>query len=384
LGSSGLGKDGAKSFLEQIFSDNYGHLKGQGKRGSANILIDDLAAKRNLLDIQDEYHAEVKKMFSKNAIHAHGAIPLTINELYSANWEYSPSTSLSGKKEGQATKLYSPFYSLFAAGTIESLLRAVPVGDMDCFNNGFFNRFLFFLSKPSLRESTVDDFLKKGESFDVKFYHKEMEKFFSHYPLVDRNGNKIPHDFNNRAFAGSCYHPLELKFDSAGELAWAEAMVRYKEKRDRAYITGDLITGGLLSRMIENACRVATALAAFKYKDYVGAEEFNWAMSLVEYCFSTVHPLFTGLADRVAYNDFATFEDRILVKFLNVGVKGITLSKLHDDFKRTMSKKQVLDALNSMVHTGTLTRINHNGGFKFFLSKIEMNRLDKKKKKRKK
>jgi len=379
LGNSGLGKDGAKSFLEQVFSGKFAHLRGQGKRGSAQVLIHDVAKKRNILDIQDEYHTEIRKMFGKNTVQSQSAIPTTINELYSANFEYSPSTSMGGKKEKMPELLFSPYYCLFAAGTIESLLRAIPNGDIDCFNNGFFNRFLFFLSKPSFKERGVEDFLRERGQLDAKYYHDMIDNFNSRYPLLNKNGVSLPEEFGMDGYVGSCFYPKILNFDNAGKIAWAERMTEYNKKRNQARMSGDLITEGLLSRIIENACRIATSLAAFKYKDYVGAEEFDWAMRLVEYSFSSVHPLFTELGDRVAHNDFAGIEDRVILKLSETKPgQGIAFTKLKNSFRRTLSSKQLLDALNAMTSTGILTRTKYKGGFTFALTDTERKRFKKK------
>lgn len=346
---SGVGKDSPQSLLQRLLFDH--KVLGSGSYKSAPALVMNLCnvikekkgetelvrkAQRENLMIIDECSTLFRMV--QNGENYQKDIIETLNTLYSRSSGFFAGDQSIARGAGYGAA-YNPYFTLIGFTTynnFNSIIGENIVG------NGFFERSLVFVKT---KKSKFNDEPYKDEKLFQEL--KEFTDFCLDKPIrLVTHGVEIPAEQEIKTEVAYEAFPINGETETA--------MHEYRKKMYS--IEGAEIDEAFYNRFGEIVAKVSLLHAISEKRAYIGLEDFNWAVQLVEWSYSYSRPAFEKMKTNDPYRDAA---DKIIAVINKMPSKmaARTYVTRHIWFKHPGKKAAFLDEL---IELGYLKKENIN------------------------
>ncbi|WP_348700315.1 bifunctional DNA primase/polymerase [Duganella fentianensis] len=273
VGPTASGKENALDTVSNII-DVYDWTRRAGKPASNSGVLTVMIRNPASTFLIDELGEVLQGVFDPNAASHQAQIGTVLMELYTKGGknyrgtEYAQQEAKSGGRP--RGDVFSPCPSIFGATTATTLYKGL---NYEAIHSGFLPRILVFrapdqIPMPNIRceqmampESVVN--WMNAIKDRVEAHAKEMQK---HSDLTGKAANQ--------------YMPIGVPFSPAAQALYQQAMIDMVIRRNAS---NDELESNMLSRLVENSCRVALtlALATDPLATEVDAEHWKLALTIV-------------------------------------------------------------------------------------------------------
>lgn len=274
VGPSGSGKENALRTVNKII-DAYDPDRRAGKPASDTSVLTVMGRNPASTFVMDELGEVLQGVFSAKAANHQARIGTVFMDLFTKGGETYRGTEYaiqdSKKANGrERTDLFSPCPSIFGATTAVTLFKGMS---SDVIGSGFFPRIMYFRAPDKI---PMPNFGRKDEPMPASvcaWLAAIKTRVAAHVAEIKEKGDLI-------GTANHQYLPINVPYSSAAILLVQEAQMEIVDRRNACV---DDLESTMLTRIVENASRVALtlALAADPWAVEISAEHFKTALTIV-------------------------------------------------------------------------------------------------------
>lgn len=279
VGPTASGKENALDTVSKII-DEYEWSRRAGKPASDSGVLTVMGRNPASAFVIDELGEVLQSVFDPSAASHQARIGTVLMELYTKGGKTYRGTEYAMQEARAGSRprgdVFSPCPSIFGATTASTLYKGLSY---EAIHSGFLPRILVFrapdqIPMPNFRCEQVP----MPES--VKVWIKTIkDRKDQHAKAMQKQGDLI-------GATNSQHMPVRLPFSPAAQKLYEQAVINAVGRRNAGL---DDLESNMLSRLAENASRVAVtlALADAPWADEVGLEHFKLALAIVTHATDT-------------------------------------------------------------------------------------------------
>lgn len=273
VGPTASGKENALDTVSNII-DMYDWTRRAGKPASNSGVLTVMIRNPASTFLIDELGEVLQGVFDPNAVSHQAQIGTVLMELYTKGGknyrgtEYAQQEAKSGGRP--RGDLFSPCPSIFGATTATTLYKGL---NYEAIHSGFLPRILVFRAPDQIPMPNVRcEQMGMPESV-VNWMNAIKDRVEAHAKEMQKHGNLIGQAANQ-------HMPIGVPFSPAAKALYEQAMIDTVNRRNAS---NDELESNMLSRLVENSCRVALtlALATDPWATEVDAEHWKLALTIV-------------------------------------------------------------------------------------------------------
>ncbi|MEC5159776.1 MULTISPECIES: bifunctional DNA primase/polymerase [unclassified Janthinobacterium] len=342
VGPTACGKENAIDSVVKIVTA-YDPMRLAGVPASdAGVLA---AMKRNAAGVFviDEIGEVLKSIFDEKAAGYKALIGTVFMELYTKGGkayrgkEYGNQTPVGGKPRED---IFSPCPSIFGATTATTLFDAI---NSTAVGSGFLPRLMVFRAPDMIPMPNLDWVSAPIPNGVVAWLDAIRTRVAQHAAAIAEKGDLIGVSSNN-------YQPIDVPYSDSAVALFRAEQIKIVNRRNA---TADILESNMLSRVVENAGRVALtlALAENPWVEEVSAKCFSDAMDIVN---ESTQRFIADIRENLFDSGHAKLEAKVLQKITEFFVKnegkaisdGILVDKCGAyNSAKPQDRKGVIDAL---------------------------------------
>jgi hypothetical protein len=272
VGPTASGKENALDTVSKII-DVYDWTRRAGKPASDSGVLTVMNRNPASTFLIDELGEVMQSVFDPSAASHQARIGTVLMELYTKGGknyrgtEYAMQEAKSGGRP--RGDVFSPCPSIFGATTATTLYKGLSY---EAIHSGFLPRILVFRASDQIPMPNVRcEQMAMPES--VENWMNAIKERVEAYAKVKQKPGDMVSAANNQ------HMPIRVPFSTAAQALYEQAMIAVVNRRNTS---NNELESNMLSRLVENACRVALtlALASDPWADEVGAEQWQLALAI--------------------------------------------------------------------------------------------------------
>lgn len=274
VGPSGSGKENALRTVNKVI-DAYAPDRRAGKPASDTSVLTVMGRNPASIFVMDELGEVLQGVFSAKADNHHARIGTVFMDLFTKGGETYRGTEYaiqdSKKANGrERTDLFSPCPSIFGATTAVTLFKGMSA---DVIGSGFFPRIMYFRAPDKIPMPNFDR-VDEPLPASVRAWLTAIKTRVADYTAEMKEKGDLIGSANHQ------YLPINVPYCSAAMMMAQKAQMEIVDRRNACV---DDLESTMLTRIVENASRVALslALAADPWAVEVKVEHFNTALCIV-------------------------------------------------------------------------------------------------------
>ena len=336
LGSTGSGKDGPLSGIQNLLDGGMRHWLGSGDIASDSVLEKRLRTRPSCVYALDEIGALLQENSRKGAAAHHAGRRKTLLELYSkakVGGVWSGKDRAGDEVLSSDCPLYMPCMSIFGVSTPEEFFKGITQQNL---RDGLLNRLTVIHVPPCERR---DKFLPQA---DVP--RSLLNSFDRALEIWRPDGKPLP-----RSYINATMKPIIQRVEFADQEASDRADKVWEWQQD--YIVNQPGSDGYIRRGYEQALKIAMIRAVSRdfSSPSVMVEDVDFADAIVS---KSVEMLSNGMKD---YRSDSEFEEnwKLLLRHVDETPKGLTDSQLtHRAGVGKIEPRRLKDATEYLTRTG--------------------------------
>jgi Bifunctional DNA primase/polymerase, N-terminal/Primase C terminal 1 (PriCT-1)/Protein of unknown function (DUF3987) len=350
VGPTACGKENALKTVNKIIGA-YDADRLAGKPTSDSSMLTVLNRNPASTFVIDELGEVLQGVFDPKAASHHARVGTALMELYTKGGETYRGTeyAIQEAKPGGRPRndIVSPCPSLFGATTATTLYKAMS---FDAISSGFLPRILPFRAPDKIPMPNVDFEAAPMPESILNWLTAIKERKEVHAGKLKQKGDLF-------GASNSNHMPIEVPYSPAAHALSVKAQIEIVERRN-----GDVdeVEGSMLTRTVENASRIALALALADDPAAVevSAEHFTLALAIVTHAAAN----FTAdIRDKLHGSQYAKIETSAynqILTYFKKNKKAITERILVDRCKvyGAAAPRDRGQAINALVRQGKITQ----------------------------